>query len=404
MSRLLLLVLACGLIGSQAASAADRSVSYSIWSVVGQSVHMRFVVPTAEARHLVEPGAPSPTRETIGRYLGDHVAVSSTAGPCPAVDQGEEIGLVYALAPSPGLYRFEIVFQCQQQNGITLQNSFLFDRVPSHVDFARIQVDGGSEVDQLFTSGRERITLPASGSQPRNAGMLDYVRLGVSHIVDSLDRVCFVLAFMLIRCRREDVAYLLGGISLGYLLSFTVAASAFISPRMELTEPLLAFLVLLVAADAAARASKRPWAAAALVGGGLIVLAAVSWATRGMPAGLMLAGIAAFAACYLPISSELSDRAAFALVPATLFGLLDGFGFTATLSVLRLPALALARMQLGFDAGALLVIGGLAGAIVALVALIRSRKIANWSAVPDFAAAGLAGLGIFWFVSYLYAS
>jgi hypothetical protein len=226
----------------------------------------------------------------------------------------------------------------------------------------------------------------------------------VFHIVGSLDRVCFVLAFLLIRCRREDIGYLLGGISLGYVLSFAVAVTGIITPRMELTQPLLAFLIVLVAAGAAARASKRPWAAAVLVGAGLIALAAVSWVMHGMPAGLMLAGIAAFAACYLPIAAELSDRAAFALVPATLFGLLDGFDLAATLSVLRLPVPALARMQFGFDAGALLAIGGFATAIVALVSLIRARKFEGWSAVPDLAAAGLAGLGIFWFVGGLYPS
>jgi hypothetical protein len=403
-SRLLFLVLGSLLIGAQTASAESRSVSYSIWNVVEQSVHVRFVIPVAETRHLVQPGAPSPTNQAIADYLVDHVAVTSAGGACPAVDQGEEIGRVYTLSPSPSLRRFEIVFQCPQSNSITLQNSFLLDRVPSHLNFARIQVTDGPVVDQLFNSAHDRVALPAPGSEPSNTGTFDYARLGVFHVVDNLDRVCFVLAFLLIRCRREDIGYLLGGISLGYVLSFAVAVTGIITPRMELTQPLLAFLIVLVAAGAAARASKRPWAAAVLVGAGLIGLAAVSWVVHGTPAGLMLAGIAAFAVCYLPIAAELSDRAAFALVPATLFGLLDGFDFAATLSVLRLPVPALARMQFGFDAGALLAIGGFATAIVALVALIRARKFEGWSAVPDLAAAWLAGLGIFWFVGGLYPS
>lgn len=401
--RPLLLLVLCGLLlGPRAAAAESRSVSYSIWNVVGQSVHARFMIPDAEARHLAEPGAPAPTNQAIASYIADHVAVDSAGGACPAVDQGEEIGLVYTLAPTAGQKRFEVIFQCPQPNGITLHNSVLFDRMPSHLNFARIQVGDGAAVDQLFTSARESVALPTTGSQPAGAGVLEYMRLGVTHVVNSLDRVCFVLAFLLLRYRRRDLAFLVGGISLGYLLSLVVTVSGIITPRMELTEPLLGFMVVLVAADAAAQAAKRPLAAAALLGAGLLVLTAVTAALHGMPAGLMFIGIAAFACCYLPISSELSGRPAFALVPATLFGMLDGFGFAATLSILKLPIATLAPMVLGFDAGAVLVFALLASAIVAVAAVLRARGYATWPLSADLASAVLAALGVFWLVSRLY--
>jgi len=318
------------------------------------------------------------------------------------LDQGEEIGLVYTLAPTPGLRRFEIIFECPRPNGITLQNKVLFDRVPSHLNFARIQIGDRAVVDELFTSTHERVVLPPPGAQPSGAVMFEYVRLGVTHIVGSLDRVCFVLAFLLLRCRRQDLGYLVGGISLGYLLSLAITATGIIAPRMELTEPLLGFMVLLVAVDAAAQASKRPLAAAALLGTALLVLAAVTTVLHGMTDGLLLVGLAAFAACYLPISSELSDQTMFALIPTTLFGMLEGFGFAATVSVLKLPVETLAPMELGFDAGALLVIAVLACAIVAVASLLRARGHAGWPLSSDLAAAALAALGVFWFVGRLY--
>jgi HupE / UreJ protein len=401
-SRLLFLALCCLLIGPRTAGAENRSVSYSIWNVVAQSVHARFLVPDAESRHLVEPGAPLPTGQAIASYIADRVAVTSAGGPCRALDQGEEIGLVFTLVPTPGLRRFEIIFECPQPKGITLQNKVLFDRVPSHLNFARIQIGDGAAVDELFTSTHERVALPPQGAQLSGAGMVQYLRLGVSHIVGSFDRICFVLAFLLLRCRRQDIGYLVGGISLGYLLSLAITTTGVIAPRIELTEPLLGFMVLLVAVDAAAQASKHPKAAAALLGTALLVLAAITTVLHGMTDGLLLVGLAAFAACYLPISSELSGQAMSALIPATLFGTLEGFGFAATVSVLKLPLETLVPMQLGFDAGAVLVIALLASAIVTVASLLRARGHASWPLSSDLAAAALTGLGVFWFISRLY--
>ena len=224
-------VLCCLFAGTQSAFGESRSLSYSIWSVVGQSVHARFVVSAAEARRLVEPGAPPPTSETVAKYLAEHVAVSAAGKSCPAVDQGEEIGLVYTLTSSAGLGRFEIEFQCQATTGIVLENTFLFDRVPSHVNIARIQIGEGGFATQLFTAARERIALPADGSEPSNVGVFEYARLGLGHIASSVDRLCFVLAFLLVGCRRQDPGYLVGGASLGYLLSIAVAISGVIAPR-----------------------------------------------------------------------------------------------------------------------------------------------------------------------------
>jgi HupE / UreJ protein len=396
-----MLVLCCLLAGTQASFAESRSFSYSIWSVVGQSVHASFIVPAAEARRLAAPDAAAPTSETIAKDLAQHVAVSSAAGPCPPVDQGEEIGLVYTLTSSPGFSRFEIEFQCRQSSGITLQNAFLFERVPSHVNIARIQIGDGGFVTRLFTAARERIALPATSSELGNAGVYEYARLGLSHITESLDRLCFVLAFLLVGCRWRDLGYLVGGASLGYLLAAAVAISGTVAPRMELIEPLLGFLVVLVAAEAVARASQRPWAAAWLLGGGVLALSAVLLFARASPASLLLAGIAVFTVCYLSVSSRLVDSAALRLVPAALFGMLDGFGFAADLSVLKLSPSALVPMLLSFDIGALAVIALLASALVAVAALLRARGLAGWPTVADLAAAALVGLGIFWFVGRL---
>jgi HupE / UreJ protein len=399
----LLALTLCWLLGaSHPASADTRSISYSVWNVIGQSVYLRFTVPTAQARYLAEPGEPAPTTEAIARYLASHVSVSSAAGPCPAIDQGEEIGLVFTLSLSPGQHRFEMVFQCPQQKGMVLENTFLFDRVPQHINFARIQVDGGGFVSQVFDSASERIMLPSTPAALSDAGIFYYVQLGARHITYGLDRLCFVLALLLARYRRRDLGYLICGLSLGYVFSLAISLTGVITPRMELTEPLIGFMIVLVTAEAASRVIRRPWAVAGLIGGGLLVLSAAALLVRGPSLSLMLAGLAAFAACYLPISNRLAERAAFGLVPTLLFGTLDGFGFAADLSMLKLPAGALAQMHLGFDAGAVLVVALVASAIVAGTWLARERRIRGaWPTLVDIGAALLAGLGVFWFIGRL---
>jgi hypothetical protein len=69
-----------------------------------------------------------------------------------------------------------------------LKNTVLFERVRSHVNYARVRASGGDWAPQLFTAGREEIQMPNSGAPP-GAGWLRYVSLGFDHVWHSLDRI-----------------------------------------------------------------------------------------------------------------------------------------------------------------------------------------------------------------------
>jgi hypothetical protein len=383
------------------ALAESRSVVYSVWDVLGSTVHLRIMMRTGEARRLVGPGLPAPTIEVVKDYVINHVSVTAAGTACPPVDQGEEAGLINTLSLTPGLYRFEVIFQCARPDGIVLQNTVLHDLVPDHVDFARVQVNGGGFVLRLFREGYESISAASAGAVFGDSGILQYVSMGVGHVLRNLDRLSFVLGMLLMVRMRRDYGLILAGLSLGYGFSIAVALSGIIEPRMDLVDALIGLMSALVAAQIVAAISGRPEIVALAVGGALLVAAAAVPALG--TSRLLLSGAGVFAGCYLLVCDQLVDRALFWLLPAALFALLDGSGLPADVAVLDVPGRQLAPMLVGFDVGAILAdVMVMAAALAGVVLLQRFRFALPRSVAVDVGAATLAGLGVLWFVSRLY--
>jgi hypothetical protein len=206
----------------QPASAADHSISSSLWVVSGDSVLLRYTLPKEELRYLVPPGWPSPATASVASYLLTRITVQSAAGACPAIDQGYDLGRVDPLAAGPGLYSFEILYRCTDPRGLTLGNAALFERAP-HTDFARVQVNGSAFVPVLFTAGRQQLRLPDAGPPPR-ASAASYLRLGSVHVLHDLEGACFLIAVALLLKRRAELVYIAAGLALGYLAATVLAA------------------------------------------------------------------------------------------------------------------------------------------------------------------------------------
>jgi HupE / UreJ protein len=402
MSRAWALALLCMLAAGQPALAESRSVVYSIWDVLGSTVHLRVMMRTGEARRLVGPGLPAPTIEVVKDYVAAHVAVTASGTACPPVDQGEEAGLINTLSLSPGLYRFEVIFQCAKPDNILLQNTVLHDLVPDHVDFARVQVNGGGFVLRLFREGYESISASSAGAVFGDSGILQYVSMGLGHVLRNLDRLCFVLGLMLMVRMRRDYGLILAGLSLGYACSIAVSLSGIVEPRMDLVDALIGLMSALVAAQIVASISGRPEIVAIVVGGSLLIVAA-ALPTLEMSSRVLLSGTGIFAGCYLLICDRLVDRVLFWLLPTALFALLDGSDLPADVAILDVPGRQLAPMLVGFDVGSLLADAiVMAAALAAVLLLRRVHFVMPRSAAVDVGAATLAGVGVLWFVSRLY--
>jgi hypothetical protein len=386
-------VLALGLAG--AARAHTKSETYIVSQVFGGSVHVMFTVPVVEANRLAPAGTASPTDERVGRYLADHLHVTSGASPCPLV------GAVRPGAATPQFRRYSLDFRCSSPKGIELHSSAFFALVPTHITLAQIETDKGDLIEQLFTQDHQTVSASAGeGGELENASLLEYVRMGIMHIFTGVDHMCFLLGLVLISRRLRDLAFVVTGFTLGHSATLALAVTGIIRPHAEFIDALIALTIALVGAENVAVASGRPGIVAAGVGTALIAMALAHVAGFGALPTALLLGAGLFAASYLMISGHLRDAARLRLVVTLVFGLIHGFGFASDLLQMKLPAGRLAELLVGFNVG--VEIGQLA-LVVALLALVwllgRLRLTLPRPIVVDVASAGLVCVGVFWFVT-----
>jgi hypothetical protein len=395
-----------GLLLACAANAAPRpagstDVSYSVWTISGSSVLVKFLLPTPVAQSLSGADVPVLTTRKLGDYLLQHLAVQAGGRNCPAVDQGYDLGKADPLAVGEGLYGFEILFRCPGTAGLRLHNHAVFSRSPGHIDFARVEKKGHS-AEQLFTAGREELAVPDSAAMPA-AGVGSYVRLGAVHLAVGLDRLCFLLGLLLLIRRKEDAAYAFAALVAGYVLSMAVSAPGWIVPRASLLEAFVGLMVALLAALITLRELRQPRVSALGCPALLAALALAAAFIHAHLAALVLFGGAVFAGSLLKAADWFPARTW--LVTAVLVGFLDGFVLPSALAPLPLSVSSQLWMTAGFDAGAVLVAALAMGAPLGVYLLVRRRLQAATprALLNELAAACLGGLGTFWLVSRLYA-
>jgi len=382
-----------------AARADTHSASYSIWTVNGTRVLVRLLVPVAQARSLTGTDLPVLTSAKLAQYLLQHVGVQAAGRECDALDQGFDIGRVNPLNVGPGLYGYEILFNCASVRDRVLRNDALFARLPGHVDFARVQIDNQFS-EQLFTASRTTLRVPDAGPMPR-AGTGQYLRLGVAHVLHSADRLCVLLGMLLLLRRRRALIGVIAGFAFGYGWSALLAGAGWLVPRTALVEAFIGFLVLVPAVRLLA--PPITWRSAAVAGGVLLLpLVLTGYLWGGAPV-LLLAGAALLLGGGVALPAQPDSDVTVAVVLAGLLGALDGCVLPAELLPLALPARSLLPIALGFDAGAVLVDSLLLLAALALGLVLRKR----WAAIPrplfeDVASTALGGLGVFWLLSRLY--
>ena len=394
----------CALGLASTALADSHSVSYSDWTIGGEITTLKFVLPAVEAERLTRVDVPLATTKKLGEYLLAHVAVEADGENCAPIDQGYDIGLVDPLAVGAGSFGFEVFFRCSTANPQVrvLKNTVLFERVRSHVNYARVRAGGGDWAPQIFTAGRQEIQVPGSGAPPA-AGWLRYLSLGLDHVWHSLDRIALVLGLLLLARRRRELELLAVGLASGYVLALLLTAGSWVAPRTSLLEGFVGFMVLWIAAELVARETSRS-RVAAVVGFGSFALAVVATLVSGWAAGLVLLGCALLAAGLLPRTGEWLERREFWIATVAVAGFLDGFVLPSQVAPAEPSKGALLAMSAGFDTGAFLGAALLASLAMGALVLLRRRRIElPRPLVSDLAAAVLGGCGAFWLVTGFYA-
>jgi hypothetical protein len=393
----------CALGAASPALADTHSVSYSDWTIAGDVATLKFVLPAREARRLTGVDVPLATTKKLGEYLLAHVAVDGDGQNCAPIDQGYDIGLIDPLAVGSDSFGFEVFFKCSTANPrvLTLKNSVLFERVPAHVNYARVRAGGGEWAPQLFTAGREEIGVP-SAAPPAAASWLRYASLGFLHVLHSLDRIAVVLGLLLLVRRREQLELLAVGLGGGYVLALLLIAGSWFAPRTSLLESFVGFIALWIAAELVARETSRAKVATVLALGSL-VLAIGAMFVSGWAAALVLAGCALIAGGLLPMSGAWLERRELWVASAATLGFLDGFVLPSEVAPAEPSKRALLAMSSGFDVGAFVGAAFVVALAAGVVMALRYRKVAlPRPLLTDLAATALAGCGAFWVVARLY--
>lgn len=392
------LALLLGLLLAGGAEAHTKSESHTVWRIVGQTVHLTFAIPELELKRLAGPDGAPPADAQVAAYLAAHAGARAGDAPCNAQ------GAPRAVAAASGFRRFELAFQCGP-GPLALHSAAFFDLVPSHVTFAQIVTEDGQVIEQLIT--REHETLELSGGGDRrlaDASFLDYIGLGIMHILTGADHMSFLVGLVLISRRLRDLAFVVTGFTLGHSVTLALAVTGIIRPHAEYIDALIGLTIALIGAENVVVASRRPLAVALATGGFLAALAlaeAMGWG--GLP-WLLLLGAGIFGANYLMMSGHLVDAARLRLVVTLVFGLVHGFGFASDLLEMKLPAGRLAELLVGFnlgvEAGQLLLVTLM---MLAAAALARLRLALPRPLVVDVASSGLVAFGLYLFVTRGYA-
>jgi hypothetical protein len=356
-------VLVLGLLMPTSASAHQKSVSYSKWTLVDggaiAEVRVRWFDLTALPSVAETEGRPFDLEQVLP-YLQERLLLHSDAGPCEANPAS-----AIRLPAEEGWLRAEWRVRCE--GAPTRLQSQLFTSLTNHVHLATVL---GTEPIDLVLSPTAPSASIAPGERARAVrGIGSYLRLGVEHILSGWDHLMFLLLLIVVASRLREVAVLVTGFTVGHSVTLAAAALGAVVPHVRAVEATIAASIVVVALENASMERIR---------GGVVSLAAMlalfcaTAAFGGLPA---FWGIALFTTCYFALLRTTSRGDRLRWVIACLFGFVHGLGFSGVLLEQELPRADLVQALFGFNVG--VEVGQLA--IVALIwpalRLLRRRGL-----------------------------
>jgi hypothetical protein len=391
------MLLATAVLGAwQSASAHTRSESYSHWRLSGSTITGTITIPLREVMLLYQGGADAslPPRELFRQHVEAETRVLAADASC------ESAGAT-ALQSASGFVRIEIDFDCGANAPDTVIYRALFSVAPGHVHYARLYADGRERGEALLTDTSDRWDIGELGVD-RSATLTAYVSVGVEHIAGGIDHIAFLMGLLLIAGSIGRSVIAVTGFTLGHSASLAAAVLGYVSAESRLVEAFIGFTVALVALEYFLLHRQR-------VMGFALTGLLVAWATGaialvmgyvGARSAAAYAGFGVFAACYLLAANDHghpdSRRATQLLfIATTCFGLVHGFGFAGFLMDTGLLGTSLFLPLLGFNLGVEVGQLMLVAVAIVLAASLRDRLPRY---LPSVVAAGLCGLGLFWFV------
>ena len=337
-----------------------------------------------------------PSVEQLGRYVADHVGAFSGDQACKLTEGPRPVAALV------GYRRYEFTFECPDADAIKVTSSAFFELVESHTDFAQIQTDSGAFVEELITKDQQTLDVASNpGSPLQNAGLLDFMQMGIMHIFTGVDHMSFMLGLVLISRRVRDLLFVVTGFTLGHSLTLGLAVTGILRPEAQYIDALVALTIAMIGAENIGDSTHKPLIVALAMGAIMFALAIARY--LGAPVllpMLLLIGGGIFAANYLMLTGHLKDAARVRLVMTLVFGLIHGFGFASNLLEMRLPSGRLMELLLGFNLG--VEIGQVTvvmSAVLLAYILVKVRLAVPRPILTDIAASFLVAEGLVWFLS-----
>ena len=377
--------------------AHNRSESYSHWHLAETTVTGTVTIPLREVMLLYQllERPDTPPRKLFHDHLVDNVAVSADDTPCALANSN-------VLQAASGFVRVEVSFDCGTAEPEILEFSAMYEAAQSHVHYAKLHRDGLQLGESLFTNATTRWDF-ANVAVSANYSFEAFLKIGVEHIAGGIDHIAFLVGLLLIAGNIGRSIVAVTGFTLGHSISLAAAVLGYVHADSQLVEAFIGFTVALVAVEyfLLGRTDTARFALMSLTVAWLTGLAAILLDFLPGRAGYAYLGFGVFAACYLlamsaPLMKE-GSRATWLLFIATCcFGLVHGFGFAGFLMETGLLGSSLFIPLLGFNLGV-----ELGQLIIVAIALgsgtLLHRHISH--VLPQIVAAGLCGIGVFWFLS-----
>jgi hypothetical protein len=309
------------------AAAHGRDTSHSRWRLVGDRIEVALRVSGSD---LARAGGAAALLDTLHVEGPQAACVREATIALQPLDAGDTV--------------LRSAFDCSGVAGPRVARVDMFERLgPAHVHMLALE----DRPEQLLgASARHAALDPAHEGEPAT-GLLDFVRLGLAHVLEGLDHLAFLLALLLGVPSLARAAWLVTGFTLGHALSLALLALGLVQPHAGAVELLIAASVLIVAAREHDDASGRmPELVAAA-----LALAALLASVRLHASALACWGASMFAWGYLHRAR--TRRGGAPLEPALIaaFGLVHGAGFAGVLQQTTLPHEAELVALLGFNLG-----------------------------------------------------
>ena len=415
-SRLILSAVAAALtlLIAHSAGAHGRSVSYSSWEIdaTGARVSLRLkllelsrmgpqALPPGSVSGAGAPGSPDlPARAfpTELILLADGVACQ----PDPVAQRRPD---------APGWVRYQWRVRCPENpDRLVIRSQLLLAVAPSHMHFARARFVGTSDHvrERVLTEAAPEFVIRSVGAdsiaEQSGSRFVDYLLLGVEHILSGWDHLAFVFGLLLLATRLGEVARLITGFTLAHSLTLALAVLELVHPRAAAVEAVIAFSVGLVAIEKGWLLAGRPIIVPALVLAGLAVLGGASIAGLASLPLMTVIGLAVFTGCYFALIVR-SQNEWLRICLTFAFGLVHGFGFAGILVEMSLPAGRLVPALLGFNLG--VEVGQIAVVLLLWPLFSAAHRLAGPGAArlaSAVSAAALCGLGLYWLVERAFSA